>query len=153
MEMLEKIKEFFAKNKMLVYILPVLLILVVGGIIFLSIIGKGNEPTLKTSVTAAKSPPAGDKVSVLPETVRDTTEEEEEKKPSMVNPFGLPMRLSGVLLDGIKDAYAVIETSQNSYIVKKGDVIEKVWEIIKISEDGVVLKNGDIESVLAFPED
>ena len=151
MDILEKLKAFFAKNKLLMYMLPVLLVLIVVAVIYINQVGKEAGVSLVTPTTKAATVPAEDKVSVLPETIRDTTED--EKKPSMVNPFGLPMRLSGVLLNGEKDSYAVIETSQDSYIVKIGDFIEKTWEVVKISKDVVVLKNGDVESVLTFPQD
>ena len=169
MDTLNKLKaifsEFFKKNKSAVYLLPLMMVLLVVVIIMYSggfkdravaTNGNQNQTTNNTSSTSenSKGTSSENKVEVLPQTERTADDEKENTNTSNpVNPFELPMKLSGVLVGSNGDGVAIIETSQNSYIVREGELINNTWKVSKIEEKGVLLLNGDKEAYIEFSEE
>ncbi|HOJ11284.1 MAG TPA: hypothetical protein PK733_11920 [Clostridiales bacterium] len=172
----EAISDFFKKNKSLVYLVPLLMVLLIIVIVLYSCgdkaatvnANKTQNPTTnqttnnKSNATGNdKVEVSGNKVEVLPQTERTADKENQNVKTNSnenkntsnpVNPFDLPMRLSGVLTGSNDGSIAIIEISQNSYIVREGEVINNTWKVSKIEENGVLLVNGEKESYITFSD-
>lgn len=162
------VKDFFKKNRSLVFLLPMLVIMIIVLIVLYSTGNKASENTGNYTVSGNKnqteslsgSPgkdtniPSGNKVEVLPQTERsaDKDNENEGKKneSNPVNPFDAPMKLSGVIVNSDKDSVAIIETSIKSYVVREGELVNDIWKVSKIEEKGVLLINGDEEKYLTI---
>ena len=61
------------------------------------------------------------------------------------------MKLAGIILGNNCSSVAIIETNNNSFVVKEGEFVNKVWKVLRIEEKGVLLINGDKESYVTFP--
>jgi len=161
------VKDFFKKNRSLVFLLPMLVIMV---IVVIALYSSGNNTSKNTgnyTVSGNKnqtdslsgSPgkdtniPSGSKVEVLPQTERSADNENEGKKngSNPVNPFDAPMKLSGILLGSEGGSIAIIETNNSSYIVNEGEFVNNIWKVLKIEEKRVLLVNGDKETYITFP--
>ncbi|NSW89314.1 MAG: hypothetical protein HPY74_01370 [Firmicutes bacterium] len=161
-----KIVQFFNKNKLLVYALPLLIILIVVLIILYSNRGIGGNikdrpaggEALDTGQIGNLIEEIEDKVEVLPNVVRPVDQQQQtaaqaaEKSDDAVlyNPFEQPMVLSGILYAENGNSVAIIETSEKSYIVRKGDSVGTSWKVEEITDNTVVLKAGEKETTLSI---
>jgi hypothetical protein len=71
---------------------------------------------------------------------------------SSANPFELPMKVTGVVIESNDKSIAIIETAHTSYIVKVGDFISDSWQVRNIEENGVLLVNGQKEAHIPFDD-
>ena len=159
------INEIYGKNKNMLYLLPILVIVIIIAVIAFA---KGGKATLTAnnniqSNTSENGMGESDRnemtntskrVEVLPQTERKSENQDDDNENSKnnnpVNPFALPMKVTGIMLGKDGQEIAIIESSQSSYIVKTGDVIEDVWKVSKIEENGVTLLNGEKETYVSF---
>jgi len=168
------ITDFFNKNRSLVVLLPLLVVMIIAVIILYSTGDKPPKNTENYTVSSSKNQngnlsastgnsddiPSGTKVEVLPQTERTIDQEsknvenqnEKDKNGSnSLNPFDTPMKLAGIILGNNCSSVAIIETNNNSFVVKEGEFVNKVWKVLRIEEKGVLLINGDKESYVTFP--
>lgn len=141
-------KKFISKNRSLVFMLPLLVVLVIVLIVVYS--GMDDKPVSSSSSTPALSQSAlpssmenQTQVEVLPNLER-AADEQREDIASVQDPFKAPMKLTGVLLYSDERAKAIIEYGGVIYIVRKDEAIgDTPWIVVKISKDSVMLASDD----------
>ncbi|NMB97743.1 MAG: hypothetical protein GYA02_14215 [Clostridiaceae bacterium] len=155
--------EFFKKNKNAVYLLPILVVvLIIAIVVFINgeiYIPASNinlqDQTDNSPVDGHDGITASNTIEILPKIERS----EEDKKNnsniisnSSANPFELPMKVTGVVIESNDKSIAIIETAHTSYIVKVGDFISDSWQVRNIEENGVLLVNGQKEAHIPFDD-
>lgn len=134
------VKKFFEVNKSLVYLLPVLVVLLVVLIIVLS--GQGNKSIdtsgKKDDFYTGDNLPKEPQVDVLPQFKRTESSVNVDK-----DPFGEPMKLTGIVLSDNKPV-AIIVADGYSYVAGIDDIVgEKSWKVVCIEKDSVTLKSNE----------
>lgn len=89
---------------------------------------------------------AGNKVEVLPQNVRSNDEA------TVKDPFQKPFILSGLLVADNGGNIAIIQYTDEAYVVKEGDRIGNRWVVKKIEEAGVLLSDEKEEILVQFAE-
>jgi|LSQX01.2.fsa_nt_gb type II secretory pathway component PulC len=134
--------EFIKKNKSLVYLLPILVVVILVAIILKLKPAKQMKPPSQPNVGATTD---ALKVEVLPQMERVKPSEDIDFTKTN-DPFStneaVAFSLKGVLLSEEKDA-AIIETGSRTYIVSAGDSIGSYWVVEKIDDKKVTLIDRD----------
>lgn len=88
---------------------------------------------------------------VLPQQIRSNEDYEDSEEQSwsyfnpVVDPFGGPMKLTGVLIGGWGGAMAIVESSGTSYIVSEGDYVDDLWAVREITRNSVIMRANNQE--------
>lgn len=152
-------REYFKKNKKMVFMLPVLAVLIVVLIITYSGVlgGKKSKPK---PIQASESMPGPEmdgkrQVEVLPQVTR-SVEPSKEDSSVLKDPFKSPLANMNMILKGIFENesglnYAIIEADGTSYVVKTDDTIG-AYKVISVGNGKVLLDSDGKISTLDFTQ-
>lgn len=145
------LKKFLNENKMLVYMLPLLVILVAVLIVVYS--GNFKKSIAASSAEPQVTPPQistapnQSQVEVLPQLIRSSDENAEVVK----DPFETPMVLKGIVNSGERSS-AIIESGGISYIVRKNQPIgNSSWNVADIETGLVTIASEEKTETLKLP--
>lgn len=147
--MREDLRQFIEKNKTLVILIGVLLAVLIMAVALQVKQAKeaplttvpGKSDLSKSDIDAQAEP----NLTILPETMRTTTDGEAQG-----DPFAGPMTLKGILLSGGTGDTAIIEIGNTTYVVRKGDSLGGLWTVEAIRKNSVILFGEDQTTTLEF---
>lgn len=145
------------KNRMFLIIAgSILLIALVGGIysvVFLQFLTVSDE--LNNENSFLNDQDIAETAEVLPQQIRndeDANERSWSVFDPVTDPFGGPMKLTGVVIGGRSGSMAIIESSGTSYIVSEGDYVDDLWAVRQITRGMVILRTHNQEVSLYFDQ-
>ncbi len=138
----------FPNNRLYLIIAgSILLLAVAGGVISLFIMGgrTAAEQELQDNnhVSAINGDDLVEQAEVLPQQIRSNEDSEESDRSAfspLTDPFGGPMKLTGIVTGGRGGSMAIVESSGTSYIVSEGDYVDDLWAVYEISRDIVIMR-------------
>ena len=145
------------KNRMFLIIAgSILLIALVGGIFSVVLLRNHTaSEELNVDNTALNDQDIADTAEVLPQQIRsndDTNQRSWSAFTPGTDPFGGPMKLTGVVIGGRSGSMAIIESSGTSYIVSEGDYVDDLWAVRQITRETVILRAHNQEVSLFFDQ-
>ncbi len=153
---MSRLFNLFKNRRFLIIAGSVLLIALMGGIY--SIVFLGN---LSASDQSDNENPGSDNqyivdtAEVLPQQIRNDGNENERSWSvfdPVTDPFGSPMRLTGVVIGGRSGSMAIIESGGTSYLVSEGDYVDDLWAVRQITRGMVILRAHNQEVSLYFDQ-
>ncbi len=155
----ELTKKFFENRLFLIIAGSILLIAVAGGITSVFFLRGSTAPeaavTGNNELSGVVDQELADVAEVLPQQIRVNGDTEERSWSSfnpLVDPFGGPMKLTGVVIGGRSGSMAIIESSGTSYIVSEGDYVDDLWAVRQITIGMVILRAHNQEVSLYFDQ-
>ena len=138
----------FPNNRLFLIIVgSILLLAVVGGLTSLFIMAgrtaAEQELTENNHPLAINGDDLVEQAEVLPQQIRSNEDSEESDWSSsnpLTDPFGGPMKLTGIVTGGRGGPMAIVESSGTSYIVSEGDYVDDLWAVHEISRDIVIMR-------------
>jgi len=125
----------------------ILLLAVAGGLYSVLLIAGRSAADQELTEGSQESSVNGDDIveqaEVLPQQIRKDEDSEESDWSSfnpMTDPFGGPMKLTGIVTGGRGGSMAIIESSGNSYIVSEGDYVDDLWVVFEVSPEVVIMR-------------
>ncbi len=140
-------------------------LIIAGSILVIALVG-GIYSLVTMRHLAAETEPGGENqisndqdaaeiAEVLPQQIR-SDQDGAERSWSVFNPgadpFGGPMKLTGVVIGGRSGSMAIIESSGTSYIVSEGDYVDDLWAVRLITRGTVILRAHNQEVSLYFDQ-
>lgn len=145
------------KNRMFLIIAgSILLIALVGGIYSVVLLrDRTASEELNDEITASGDQDIAETAEVLPQQIRNNDDRDERSWSTFTpgtDPFGGPMKLTGVVIGGRSGPMAIIESSGTSYIVSEGDYVDDLWAVRQITRETVILRAHNQEVSLYFDQ-
>ena len=147
----------FLNNKLYLGITGFVLLVVIWWLVYGFVILPGISAQDRSTADQGRIEAVNDdeivqQAEVLPQQIRQDDSEERSWSPfsSTSDPFGGPMKLTGIVTGGRGGGMAIVESSGTSYIVAEGDYVDDLWSVHRISLEQVVLRAHDQEVTLFF---
>ena len=138
----------FPQNRLFIIIAgSILLLAVAGGLYSVLIIAGRSAADQELTEGSQESSVNGDDIveqaEVLPQQIRKDEDSEDSGWSTfnpMTDPFGGPMKLTGIVTGGRGGPMAIVESSGNSYIVSEGDYVDDLWVVFEVSPEVVIMR-------------
>ena len=137
----------FLNNKLYLGITGFVLLVVIWWLVYGFVILPGISAQDRSTADQGRIEAVNDdeivqQAEVLPQQIRQDDSEERSWSPfsSTSDPFGGPMKLTGIVTGGRGGGMAIVESSGTSYIVAEGDYVDDLWAVYSISPSTVTMR-------------